>query len=536
MLVLIVYAERPHFLRYLLDYKLKSGRKSNEPVVYHAIFDMKYKSNYYDDVIDECYYIEDYFQNLTTTATQLIDKYHYDRIVGVGEQMKYPCQRLKEYAGIQINNINQAKFTNKLQMKQTIQNALDIRRNNPDATRNTFFLPEYKPIYSKLDVIEFITKLGNHGESSDKIDSPTSSSWEDHQIHLSLTQSSIPSSSSTKQSNMNQKAVIKPVALSGCRGVQIVSSIEEVNFSVIAFDESFIIEKFINGEMYHIDGFYHHGQIISYPSRYLRPCAETDFSHPDMSYLIDPTSSIRIELDDFTSNFFDIFLQEDEQHGHNFSFVFHLECFVISKNQGDNDRSITSREGEGEEGGEKGERTIYFCEIASRTGGNNINRNWMNSFGIDLLKTEILMELGSFNISDEEDFPQLQLPLTPTKLSGSFAIHTKQGKLIRHPRRLHLSHTSETGLYHHEPGEGEEYPSSEAKLLYNWNYLEGHVMLSHSSEGFKNRLIYGIIHQANSERDLLDLFERFQQTFYTDIEIWPDNSTNSSSSSSELFV
>ena len=509
MIVLIIYAEKPHFLRYLLDFKLDVEKNTNEEVIYHAILDLKYKFEDYSDIIDKCYYLENYFQNLATTATTLINQYHYDRIVGVGEQMKYSCQQLKEYGNIHKNKINQMKFTNKFHMKEAIRKELDYLRtkHGQETMKNSFFLPVYQIIHSKLDVIDFLTKLETLDSSSVTVDSPTSSSWEDHQIDTLVGGRSTSAAIVMSEIKQRSKAVIKPVALSGCRGVQIISSIEEVDFDAIVFDGTYLIEQFVEGEMYHIDGIYHQGQIIAYPSRYLRPCAETDFSHPDMSYLIDSTSSIRTALDDFTTDFFNIFLQEEKNNYRDkeISFVFHLECFH-SKLLQEEARTNNNNSSRGRDG-EKGKK-FYFCEIASRTGGNNINRNWINSFGIDLLKIEILMELGAFDLT--RDIPHLSLPLMPSKLSGSFAIHAKTGRLTRQPRALSSPHGSFPS---------DRIADSQAELLYDWNYLEGEALLSHSSDGFKNRLVYGVIHSARSENELLDLFDCFQQTFYSDIEI-----------------
>ncbi|MEO2248521.1 ATP-grasp domain-containing protein [Staphylococcus saprophyticus] len=130
----------------------------------------------------------------------------------------------------------------------------------------------------------------------------------------------------------------------------------------------FLIEEFIDGEMYHIDGVYTDEKLIfSSFSKYIVQCIEYVENKNLVSLLYNNSNAITNKLKKYTSSLLKHFNKTDP-------LLFHLEVFI-------------KKNGE-----------IIFCEIAARRSGGNIIEMIDHSFNINLDYVYINLLLGNSHI------------------------------------------------------------------------------------------------------------------------------------------
>ncbi|RIO22819.1 ATP-grasp domain-containing protein [Staphylococcus saprophyticus] len=126
-----------------------------------------------------------------------------------------------------------------------------------------------------------------------------------------------------------------------------------------------LIEEFIDGEMYHIDGVYTDKKLIfSSFSKYIVQCIEYMENKNLVSLLYNNSNSITNKLKNYTLSLLKHFDKTDH-------LLFHLEVFI-------------KKDGE-----------IIFCEIAARRSGGNIIEMIDHSFNINLDYVYINLLLGN---------------------------------------------------------------------------------------------------------------------------------------------
>ena len=195
--------------------------------------------------------------------------------------------------------------------------------------------------------------------------------------------------------------VLKPRQATGCRGLKILSSEEDVHEAKSLLEESppdfYQVETFVQGKMYHVDGLVKGGKVIAaWPALYFDPPLNMLLGQPASSYLLSSENPL--------TPFF-IHYAENVLHAMDTpeTTAFHLEFFMPEA---------------------KGEPV--FCEIASRVGGKGVNQSWITSFGIDLKKAFSHMLYGL-------DLPAFSMPPSPFILTGEIWFPCPSGKVENVP-------------------------------------------------------------------------------------------------------
>lgn len=195
--------------------------------------------------------------------------------------------------------------------------------------------------------------------------------------------------------------VIKPNLGTGSEGVDIFQNQKEVlNYlkkSSLFQENSSInmqVEEFVEGTMYHINGFILNGKVIScWPSVYPQQSicmAQGKFAS---SYLLQHNNPLVSRLNSYAQRVLEILPTPS-------SMPFHLEVFINKNDE------------------------IIFCEIASRIGGKGVRHSWMESFNISLSRLFIQSQANLIDLAGSYHFPN-----NPNCLTGEIWFPVKQGRL-----------------------------------------------------------------------------------------------------------
>ncbi|HEY2515675.1 MAG TPA: ATP-grasp domain-containing protein [Polyangiaceae bacterium] len=159
-----------------------------------------------------------------------------------------------------------------------------------------------------------------------------------------------------------------------------------------------LVEKFVPGDMFHVDGFVHHGEaVLVSPSRYVngmlafqegKHClsVQLDAAHPQHARLVAFARSVLAAMP----------LPE--------ATPFHLEVFHTPDDR------------------------LVFCEIASRVAGIRIGDAITQSFGFNLAKTWLEFQLGLRT--------HVEPPPPRKKAAGTAVVPPETGRLDAFPRTL----------------------------------------------------------------------------------------------------
>ncbi len=165
--------------------------------------------------------------------------------------------------------------------------------------------------------------------------------------------------------------VIKPIAGAGSVNTHLITSHEELELVLSKFDyfnhyhpQTFLVESYVEGEMYHVDGIVHNGEhLIIYPSKYINTCLDFVNGEPLGTYILTEQNVLFEPLQVFTKKCLSALPAPK-------NYVFHLELFLTE------------------------DKRMVFCEVASRVGGGEINLTWKESLGIDLRKEFFRIQAG----------------------------------------------------------------------------------------------------------------------------------------------
>ncbi|MGL5379968.1 ATP-grasp domain-containing protein [Clostridium sp.] len=187
--------------------------------------------------------------------------------------------------------------------------------------------------------------------------------------------------------------VIKPRLGAGSIGVKVVRCREELrNYYKNNNIYNLMIEEFVDGEMYHVDGLYKSGCILlSVPSKYINTCLSFEQGKYLGSYMLEKSNPKYDKLNEKVK----IVLDSIETPKH--AIAFHVEFFIDSNGE------------------------VVLCEIASRIGGGMIQEAIEYSYNIDLLSESIK---GQIFLSSE-----LEVDYKKMKYSGWVIIPPKKGTL-----------------------------------------------------------------------------------------------------------
>lgn len=197
--------------------------------------------------------------------------------------------------------------------------------------------------------------------------------------------------------------VIKPDLGTGSEGIKILKNQDDVlsylkQSSVFQANQpvDMQIEEFINGKMYHINGFVMNGKLVNcWPSVYPHQSIGMVEGKFASSYLLHPTNPLVPRLNEYTQQV----LKALPTPLHT---PFHLEVFI---NEADE---------------------IIFCEIASRIGGKGVRQSLQESFNLSLSHLFVQAQMG---VLDNAASTPASFFDQPQCLTGEIWFPTQPGQL-----------------------------------------------------------------------------------------------------------
>lgn len=195
--------------------------------------------------------------------------------------------------------------------------------------------------------------------------------------------------------------VVKPRNGMGSMSTTIIKDSEELkrfvcdNYNAF-YRSNFMVESFVRGRVYQVDGIYSNDRIIAWPSVYINSCLEMAVERKILgSHLLEGSNPLTKMLIDYAERLLTAFPTTEQM-------PFHLEVFVTSPDQ-----------------------EIIFCEIASRVGG-YVNENWKLGFGFDLEQTFVESQAGL-----QEEIREMKL-VSPLVIPGWLLFPAESNKTIEH--------------------------------------------------------------------------------------------------------
>lgn len=284
--------------------------KNNQEKVYFFTREkyVEYYSQYFENVFGY-ENMNDFLDKILMDIIKMNDKVHFERIVSLNEFDILEVGGLRSYLGVAGQSYSSAlEFRDKFIMKSKLKGIVGV--------------PKFSLINNIFDLHDFICMAG-------------------------------------------YPVVIKPRLGAGSMGVQVIrSAIELDNYLSNKLEKNLMIEAFVEGEMYHLDGAYNKNELMLYvPSKYVNSC----LSFNNGKYLGSITLMEEEPLYLLLKNELLKVLNTLETPMNLMSF--HAEFFVTSNDE------------------------IIFCEIGSRVGGGMIQELIKEKFNINLLVQSMIAQL-----------------------------------------------------------------------------------------------------------------------------------------------
>lgn len=182
---------------------------------------------------------------------------------------------------------------------------------------------------------------------------------------------------------------------------QLMSLTDKQLISYREHSATYLVEEFLNADMYHIDGIIEKGKIVfSQCSHYIGSCLGFSEGKALISYTLPPTSPMSKQLITLTQRAIQSLHSPD-------SFVFHAEIFQ-----------------------EKSSKKLSVCEIACRPGGGLIDLAVKHARNINLLHESIKTQLPNYRFKEPKNH------YTPT---GFILVPPLHGTLRNIPESLPFS-------------------------------------------------------------------------------------------------
>lgn len=286
--------------------------------------------------------------NVELRALQLHQKFQFRKIIACSEVDIYRAAVLREKLGIDGQHSKSAiQFRDKTVMKET-------------AMEKGILVPAFRRVSTSFDLIDFIAEHG-------------------------------------------YPVVVKPIDGAGSVNTYVLHSEQDLSEllaeGVLANIE---VEKFVKGDMYHIDGLVVNGQVVfASASCYAtnNGCLVFQEGGYNASYLLANDNPLFTRLVSFTENL----LQVLDTPLHT---SFHCEVFHTPDDE------------------------IYLCEIASRTGGGRLNTYLQEAYGFHLTRNWVRAQCNL-----PLDLPSLEKEkIKPTKLAGDLLVPPKNGIFLAPPQ------------------------------------------------------------------------------------------------------
>jgi len=198
--------------------------------------------------------------------------------------------------------------------------------------------------------------------------------------------------------------VVKPVSGRGSKGVSVLCNEKDVESFLASgaisdrdSNPEFMVESFVEGVLYRVDGLIHDGEIrVCHIGRYFRDCLDFLAGHPIGTLEVASDDVARPRIQSFANALLCRALPTPKTS------LFHLQVF------------------------ERPSGEIVLCEVGMRLGGGPINDEVQASSGIDILASYVGAETGRG--------PCLEKYLKPAgKLSGRIIVPSQTGTLTRVP-------------------------------------------------------------------------------------------------------
>lgn len=190
--------------------------------------------------------------------------------------------------------------------------------------------------------------------------------------------------------------IVKPVDAGGARRIQVLHDMDELKtFLAQGLPQDSMVEKFVEGDMYHADGVVQNGRLLfSCVSRYVNGCLAFQRLQSVGSFTLNPHHHLTRRINALIPEIVDALPYLPEM-------AFHAEFFYTKDDE------------------------IIVCEIASRTAGGRIMETVEASYGVDIIKTWVRMQCG------------LPVDVEPRFRSsvGYLVIPPRAGKLASIPER-----------------------------------------------------------------------------------------------------
>lgn len=277
-------------------------------------------------------------------AIELYKKFKYHTIIAASEADIVRAAKLREYLGLDGQDVNSAiQYRDKVIMKQL-------------ASKYGLPTPPFAAIDDAFDLFKFIDQ---------------------HQLPI----------------------ILKPRSGVGSRDTYVISNQKELeDLLVKGIPIQYIAEKFVDGDVCHVDGIIHNGEIVFIcASKYLNEPIKYHNKGYLGSYILEPTNPLAVRLCKITEQL--ISTLDTPQNT-----TFHAEWFHTPQNE------------------------IIFCEIASRTGGGRIVQNIIESYQVHLNQVFVESQCGL-----PLTLPGKKGEIKPRKLTGWVKIPPKPGIFLSAP-------------------------------------------------------------------------------------------------------
>jgi len=169
-----------------------------------------------------------------------------------------------------------------------------------------------------------------------------------------------------------------------------------------------LVESFVNGQMYHIDGIVHNGEPkLIWPSQYVNTVVQFDTNKFIAGFTVSSTNPNLIRLQEFVK---DSLLALDGPP----CYSFHAEAWITPENE------------------------LVFCEVASRTGGGGIPYQILEAFGVSMSKTSVQYQCNQPFTLETIDMPWNERVFLTDYLVGWIFIYPYLGIVKKLPDQLKI--------------------------------------------------------------------------------------------------
>lgn len=325
-----------------------------------------------EEIFQEVIQVDDYYESsqVETTAIELFKRVKFSRIItpATGEFDLIRAAQLREYLGLEGQNITSAlAFRDKIIMKDEIA-AVGLKT------------PFYAKVNSCIDLYQFID---THG----------------------------------------YPVIVKPRRGVASLNTRILHNAEDLKEFLTSPAGTFekprmMVESFVKGGMFHVDGLVIKDKLISWPSTYLATAMDMVQGQYFANHLLSSDNPLTPMLKDYAEKVLKALPTPENT-------AFHLELFQ----------------------NEDGE--LIFCEVASRAGGGYTNSIWDDAFGIPLRDLFYYIQAGL-------ELPPINENLLPKSIPASVVIPKKTGIISKIQSECSLGYVTKYVTFYKEGDQTEK--------------------------------------------------------------------------------